>query len=121
MLKLVRKVYLEETNELVDSYSTFEGEVICLGKEKTKNDVFQAYVDECGIAQKLVNKTAHEQEVLDYWLNNKEKWLRYHKNAIESGDLDENSLRTSLTYYISKIQLLKDNNVISEKTFRYGY
>lgn len=107
----------EDTKESVQYSCCYEGQFICMGREKTKYDVVEAFNTNCNIVKKLVKNTKNNEDQLTFWKNNPELWKKHHQLAVKEGVKVED---LKLTYYIVTITLEQDNKIIRKEIFKYG-
>ncbi len=121
MLEMKMIEYVEKTNEQFNQEYCAENDVICWGRTRGKNGVTKRFNDLCTIGRRYVNDTKHHQEQLDYWWEHLDDYIKLHQHSFDIGDMDINDpLKKELDYYVMKVQLLKDNEVVQEEIFRYG-
>ena len=109
----------EKTNQRVMSEYCSEEEVFN-GRKRGQKGVFNRYNDNCILGIRNSKETQNNQAKLDYWKAHLDEWNEYHRADIEAGDMKPNEIREELTYYVMHVQLLDDDRVILERTFRYG-
>lgn len=109
----------EKTKQRVMSEYRNEEEVFN-GRKLGEKGVFNRYNDNCILGIRNSKETQNNQAKLDYWKAHLDEWNEYHKADIEAGDMKPNEIREELDYYIMNVQLLDDDRVILERTFRYG-
>ena len=111
MLELVVKMYDETDGKEFYYHRECEGDLICWGRFKNKNDIKKSYSMNCRIGIDKVNDTKKAKEQLQYWKEHYDEYCQTHL---------EPDLRDDLNYFIMEVTLYENKEIIKQEKFRYG-